>query len=175
MPPENTRKTSGLIKWEQMAKDGLRVLKPSLLQCVKSVQIQSFFLVSIFLYSEWIQENTDQKKLCIWSLFTHCLKKCFFFPINISVYIIHSIFLEVVTQRCSMKKGVLTNFTKFTGKHLRQSLFFNYNFIKKETLAKVFSCEFCETSKNTFFTEYLWVTFFFSKTRRFWFVSDLDL
>ena len=24
-----------------------------------------------------------------------------------------------------MKKGVLRNFTKFTGKHLRQSLFFN--------------------------------------------------
>ena len=28
-------------------------------------------------------------------------------------------------QRCSMRKGVLRNFTKFTGKHLRQSLFFN--------------------------------------------------
>ena len=25
------------------------------------------------------------------------------------------------------------------------------NFIKKETLAQVFSCEFCEISKNTFF------------------------
>ena len=25
------------------------------------------------------------------------------------------------------------------------------NFIKKETLAQVFSCEFCEVSKNTFF------------------------
>ena len=48
------------------------------------------------------------------------------------------------------KKGVLRNFTKFTGKHLRQSLFFN-NFIKKETLAQAFSCEFCEISKNTFF------------------------
>ena len=36
------------------------------------------------------------------------------------------------------KKGVLRNFAKFTGKHLRQSLFFNKvacNFIKKETLA----------------------------------------
>ena len=32
------------------------------------------------------------------------------------------------------------------------------NFIKKETLAQVFSCEFCETSKNTFFTERLWTT-----------------
>ena len=32
-----------------------------------------------------------------------------------------------------------------------QSLFF-----KEETLAQVFSCEFCEISKNTFFTEHLW-------------------
>ena len=30
--------------------------------------------------------------------------------------------------------------------------------IKKETLAQVFSCEFCEVSKNTFFTEQLWTT-----------------
>ena len=32
------------------------------------------------------------------------------------------------------------------------------NFIKKETLAQVFSCEFCEISKNTFFTEHIWMT-----------------
>ena len=51
-----------------------------------------------------------------------------------------------------MKKSVLRNFLKFIGKHLRQSLFF-----KKETLAQVFSCEFCEICENTFFTEYLWV------------------
>ena len=68
------------------------------------------------------------------------------------------------------KKGVLGNFTKFTGKHLCQSLYFNKvagqrpatllkkrlrpeacNFINKETLAQVFSCEFCKISKNTFF------------------------
>ena len=29
-----------------------------------------------------------------------------------------------------------------------------FNFIKKETLADVFSCEFCDISKNTFFTEH---------------------
>ena len=29
------------------------------------------------------------------------------------------------TRRCSVKKGVLKNFAKFTGKHLCQSLFFN--------------------------------------------------
>ena len=52
------------------------------------------------------------------------------------------------------EKGVLRNFAKFAVKHLCQSLFFNkvpaWNFIKKETLAQVFSCEFCKISKNTF-------------------------
>ena len=66
-----------------------------------------------------------------------------------------------------MKKGVLRTFTKFTGKNLCQSLFFNKvpgirlevcSFIKKETLVQVFSYEFCEISKNTFFTERLWAT-----------------
>ena len=32
------------------------------------------------------------------------------------------------------------------------------NFIKKETLARVFSCEFCKISKNTFFIEQLRTT-----------------
>ena len=32
------------------------------------------------------------------------------------------------------------------------------NFIKKETLAQLFSCEFCEISKNILFTEHLWTT-----------------
>ena len=32
------------------------------------------------------------------------------------------------------------------------------NIIKKETLAQVLSCEFCEISKNTFYIEHLWTT-----------------
>ena len=32
---------------------------------------------------------------------------------------------EAVVQRCSVKKGVLKNFAKITGKHLCQSLFYN--------------------------------------------------
>ena len=31
-------------------------------------------------------------------------------------------------------------------------------YIKKENLAQVFSCESCKISKNTFFTEHLWVS-----------------
>ena len=46
-------------------------------------------------------------------------------------------------RRCSIKKSVLTNFTKFTRKH---------------ALAQVFSCEFCEICEITFFTKYLCAT-----------------
>ena len=105
-------------------------------------------------------------------------------------------------RRCSVTKGVLRNFSKFTGKHLRQILSFNKvagllfnkvvglrpatllkdrpwhrcfavnfceisnnticyrtppacNFIKKETLAQVFSCEFWEILRTLFVTEHL--------------------
>ena len=59
------------------------------------------------------------------------------------------------------KKSVPRNFAKFPGKDLCQSLFFNKVF-EKETLAQVFYCEFCEISKNTFFTEHLrWLLLWF--------------
>ena len=41
-------------------------------------------------------------------------------------------------------EGVLKNVVKFTGKHLCQN-----NFIKKEALTQVFSCEFCEIFKTS--------------------------
>ena len=65
---------------------------------------------------------------------------------------------EPITRKCSVKNGVLKNFAKFTGEHLYQRLFFKRDFFEKETLAQVCSCEFCEISKNTFFTEHLWAT-----------------
>ena len=68
------------------------------------------------------------------------------------------------------KKGILINFAKFTGKHLRQSLFLiklpATLFIQKETLTQVFSCELCEIFKNTFFTEHLRVAA--SVSNRIW-------
>ena len=64
------------------------------------------------------------------------------------------------------KTGVLKNASKLTGKHLYQSLFCTkvagvacnfISFIKKETLAQVFSCV-CDIFKNTYFIEYLRTT-----------------
>ena len=51
-------------------------------------------------------------------------------------------------------------YSKFKSSHQRFSLrkASAYNFIKKETLAQVFSCDFCKISKMTFFTEHLRAT-----------------
>ena len=47
-----------------------------------------------------------------------------------------------ILDDCSFKLQIMTySFTKAC------------NFIKNETLVEVFSCKFCENSKNTFFTE----------------------
>ena len=54
-------------------------------------------------------------------------------------------------------KRVLKYFAKFTEKHLCQSLFFNKipvddcNFIKREALMQVFSCQYCKSFKNIYF------------------------
>ena len=47
-----------------------------------------------------------------------CFILIFFLPKNVQRH-------RSSHQRCSIKKGVLRNFTNFTGKHLCQSLFFN--------------------------------------------------
>ena len=56
------------------------------------------------------------------------------------------------------REVVLRNFTKFTRKIKCEGLFFNKiagsrppTLLKKETLAQMFSCEFCEIYKNTYF------------------------
>ena len=61
------------------------------------------------------------------------------------------------------KKGVLTNVAKFTRKHLRERLAFNevgdlqsLTLSKKDILAQMFTCKFCEISHNAFFKETLW-------------------
>ena len=55
----------------------------------------------------------------------------------------------------SCKKDVLRNFTKLQESNCARVSFLMKlqacNFIKKENLAQVFSREFCEISKNTFF------------------------
>ena len=61
------------------------------------------------------------------------------------------------------KKGVLENFTKFTGKHLCWSLFFNKvagvrpeSILKKRLQHRCFPLNLVKFLKNSFFKEHLW-------------------
>ena len=69
-------------------------------------------------------------------------------------------------RRCSVKRAVLKTFAIFIGKHLCWSLLIKLHIWKsavflKKTVARVFSCEFCEIFKNTFFTLFcLWNIWF---------------
>ena len=59
-------------------------------------------------------------------------------------------------QRCSVYKVIHKNFTKFTGKHQRQSFIFNKVFIEKQTLwNRCFLVNFAKYLKTPFFIEYL--------------------
>ena len=65
--------------------------------------------------------------------------------------------VETVVKRCSVKK-VFLEISQNSQKNTSARFSFlikrqvaGCNFIKKETLALVFFCEFCEISKNTFF------------------------
>ena len=54
-------------------------------------------------------------------------------------------------------KGVLKNFTKFTGKHLCQSVFFNKEtLLKKRLWHRYFSVDFVKFLRTPFFIEHLW-------------------
>ena len=58
----------------------------------------------------------------------------------------------------SIKKAFLKNYARFARKqqfHFLIKLQGSGNFIKTETLPKVFSCEFCKIFKNTIFTEHV--------------------
>ena len=63
--------------------------------------------------------------------------------------------------RCSIKKGVLTNFVNFTGKHLSWNLFliklqaFETATLLKRNSNTGFSCQVCEILKNTYLEEHL--------------------
>ena len=61
-------------------------------------------------------------------------------------------------QRCSIEIGVLKNFTKFKGKHLRQSVFLNKvaclkpaTLLKKRLWCRCFSSNFVKFLRTTFY------------------------
>ena len=67
-----------------------------------------------------------------------------------------NVFLRSSLQEVFRKEGVLRNFLKSTGKHRARVSFLiklqvASNFIKKETLAQMLYCEFCEIPMSIFY------------------------
>ena len=60
---------------------------------------------------------------------------------------------EAVVRRCSVKKAVFLKVLQNSWENICVGVSHTgaCNFIKKETTAQVFSCEFCKTFRNTFF------------------------
>ena len=109
----------------------------------------------VILYFTWVQEIN----ICISKVFSDGVAER-----KIVIIPFHKFQKQPQEGRCSVRKGVLTNFANFTGKHLCQSLFLiklqasASKSIKKETLAQLFSCEVYKIYKNTFFIKHHWAT-----------------
>ena len=112
-----------------------------------SVFVTPFYIISFL--------NFEQVNIC-WTLvfLFRYMGSIFLLGVKISDSAFNSPRYCVIRSshcRCSIKKSVLKSLAKFTGKHLCQGLFF-YK-VKKETVTQVFSYEFSEIFKSTFFTE----------------------
>ena len=106
-----------------------------------SLKVEFFFGVS-----------SKNKPIKIFSL--KVSSKIFENALNIRLSFLWSRFDIQCYAQVFCKQSVLNIFAKFTGKHLYRSLFLNNKVtatLLKNRLAQVFSCEFCEIFKNTFF------------------------
>ena len=98
-----------------------------------------------------LESNKFKKSLIMWNLKmrifrTDCVKVLY--KISVLSKCVYSFYVVIISLHRSSrpevfcKKCFLRKCAKFTRKHLCQ------NFIKKEALAQVFSCEFCKMFKN---------------------------
>ena len=98
-----------------------------------------------------LESNKFKKSLIMWNLKmrifrTDCVK--LLYKISVLSKCVYSFYVVIISLHRSSrpevfcKKCFLRKCAKFTRKHLCQ------NFIKKEGLAQVFSCEFCKMFKN---------------------------
>ena len=102
------------------------------------------------IFQKYFPMEYDNK---IWLSKAVLMAKCSIFSLSYPFF-----YSQKQPERCSVKKGVLRNFAKFAGKHQSQRLFFNTVAGQKESLAEVFSFEFCEIPKNTFSSEHFQTT-----------------
>ena len=113
--------------------------------CLNGFKSMVNYTVNLFLFSffSFLKEFTQ----------TQILQIFYWYPVNNAISRQES---EAATRVAPCKK-VFLEISQNSQENTCARVSF-LNFIKKEALAQVFSCEFCEISKNTFFTEYIWTT-----------------
>ena len=80
----------------------------------------------------------------------------------ITKYVEYANFADATEAEVFYRKGALRNFTKFTGKHLCQSLFFNKvagapaTLFKKRLWHRGFPVNFVKFPRTPFYIEHLW-------------------
>ena len=78
------------------------------------------------------------------------------------IYAVHLVLITEAAPRGVLWKKVFLEISQNSLENacIRVSFLVNLqaSALQKETLVRVFSCEFCKFSKNTFFTEHLWTT-----------------
>ena len=89
---------------------------------------------------DFLETSKSQKCKTLVQVWKYFFILHFYHSCKRNIWVTSGLKIEAVVQRCSVKKGVIRNFAKFTWKHLCQSFFFN----KVAGLG------------NTFFTEHLW-------------------
>ena len=101
-------------------------------------------------------------KIFLRFILTSTLQNWFVKILNFSFRPLHYCLVRSSHQRCSLKK-VVFKISQYSQENTRAWVSFSIKlqasslqlYKKKETLAQVLSCEFCEIFKNTFFKEHL--------------------
>ena len=116
--------------------------------------VHSYLLLTSSVISQFLTGNTS-----VFSV-SHLSQKCTNYVIIIRLPRACQMILDCLIQapwRCSVRKGVLGNFAKFTGKNLIQSLFFNKvagvwpaNLLEKRLWHRCFPVNFAKFSRTPF-------------------------
>ena len=123
----------------------------SILRVLSVNVISDYRLISLLVKNCYIiTKNYDFIRPSLWSVFV--------------AYLLRSSY-----QRCSIRKGVLKNFAKFTGKHLCQSIIINKGvglrpaaLLKKRLWHRCFPVNFAEFLRTPFFKEHLrWLLLYY--------------
>ena len=158
---------------EYRAKMGWEMLRNVIFQDILIFSGQLFWIITVTHRTFFCSTYSGSE----W--FRNFLQSDLKLSVKIFNWIKMSLFFRSSHRRCSLRKGVLTNFAKFTRKHLCQSFFFNKvaglrpaTLLKKRLWHRYFPVNFAKFLRtpfpqNTFSTEHLQASAFIFYSKEF--------